>query len=117
MLFPFNTPTGQAICDIEFVGPKPPKNILKAPKPNQIVIVTELPDNRGMSITEGFEFLFPQVVQFWEVDLGRPFFWIEHYLNQGYSLVSYDLVGGRAYNPKRQVFDILTLDNLFYGKL
>ncbi len=105
ILFPFVTPTGQAICDLEF----------KRKDAADVVIVTERHDNPGMSINNGFEFLFPQVVQFWELSLAMPPIWVEHWLlndEDDYHLVTYSLKDGRAINPKWSFLSQLDFDVL-----
>jgi hypothetical protein len=73
--------------------------------PNKInVIVSEIPDNPGMSICNAFEDLFVQVCKFYELDPARVQ-WFEHWpkLSQKdveeWHQVLFKLENGRAVNP------------------
>jgi hypothetical protein len=81
-------------------------------KNSTIVIITELPDNPGMSICNAFEDLFLQVVEAYNLDPER-IMWIEHWeiwkVSEGapydreeedWHRVEFDWDGDRATNPR-----------------
>lgn len=58
----------EAWCDIE----------IYQRGPTTVVIMTEMPDNPGMSVTNACEFIVTQMLRAYPLDPGRCI-WIEHY--------------------------------------
>lgn len=92
-----------SICDIERVG--------------NIIVVTELEENTGTSITNMAESLATKVCNSLRIDPDK-LIWIEHYpesfgLRKPYSVVSFDYVQGKFHNPKwkdittKEFYDII----------
>lgn len=68
-----------------------------------LAIVTELPDNQGMSICNAFEDLVPQVANSFGLELQR-LVWVEHWLArldcpETYDLVLFGSVRNHVFNP------------------
>lgn len=68
-----------------------------------LAIVTELPDNQGMSICNAFEDLAPQVANSFGLELEK-LVWVEHWIPrstypESYDLVLFQILGNRVTNP------------------
>ncbi len=75
---PFMDPNGrQAVCGVEIS--------------NRIVVITELPENRGMSVTNCCEFLAAYVANSFNVDPNKVV-WVEHYPERDGLDETFDLV-------------------------
>lgn len=68
-----------------------------------VVLVTELADNTGTSITNAAEGLATEICEKYKIKF-KNLVWIEHYPDSGlydetFDMVTFEVIGGRLYNP------------------